>query len=305
MKLIPRTFTDMLFVGVLFIVPIFSLAFDHVHISLWPKEQIATSTPVVINPFSQISIDAKAAYVWDIQNQKVLFSKNSNIPMPLASITKVMTSLVALENASDTTEVTFKADYLKPEGDSGFLIGEVWKLKQLIDFTLVSSSNDGAQAMASATEALQPDKGTFVSLMNTEAHALNLNSMSFKNPTGLDENLADAGAYGSAEDLAKLYEYILKNHPEIFEATNKPRITVSSDTTAHTATNTNIVANQIPGLIGSKTGFTDIAGGNLAVLVDAGIQHPVAIVVLGSTSENRFSDVQNLTDATYKYLTGL
>ena len=58
----------------------------------------------------------------------------------------------------------------------------------------------------------------------------------------------------------------------------------------------------IPGLLGGKTGYTNLAGGNLAVIYDAGLNHPIVVVVLGSTLEGRFGDVETLVDATYGYI---
>ena len=71
----------------------------------------------------------------------------------------------------------------------------------------------------------------------------------------------------------------------------------------HHVINTNDLVDQIPGMIGSKTGYTDLAGGNLVLLVDIGIDHPIAIAVLGSTRDERFSDVKKLIDATTNSIT--
>ena len=70
----------------------------------------------------------------------------------------------------------------------------------------------------------------------------------------------------------------------------------------HTATNTNEVVGSIPGLIASKTGFTDLAGGNLVVAFDAGINRPVIISVLGATKDGRFTDMEMLVNASLRAL---
>ena len=69
----------------------------------------------------------------------------------------------------------------------------------------------------------------------------------------------------------------------------------------HKTKNTDELVNEIPGLIAGKTGYSDLAGGNLAVIFDAGFDHPLAVVVLGSTSEGRFNDVKQLVAAAVKY----
>ena len=76
---------------------------------------------------------------------------------------------------------------------------------------------------------------------------------------------------------------------------------MKSDTKIHTLENTNQTIDAIPSPLLSKTGFTDLAGGNLVVVFDAGINHPVAVVVLGSTKDERFSDVQALVQETLRY----
>ncbi len=304
MKIIPKTFTDALFVGILLGVPLFSLTIQSVR-SVFTLTKTTSAVPIKIvkeNPFDKVQITAKSAYVWDIKNQKVLFSHNASTTLPLASLTKIMTALVATEQAPTNTEFAFQQDSLKEEGDSGLLVGEWWKLKDILDFTLVMSSNDGARAIASAIEALKPEQGSFVDQMNTRAQELQLTTMSFYNPTGLDVNPVQAGGYGSAADVARLYEYVLKNHPDIFEQTTKPAISVTSDTIEHTAINTNTQASRTPSLIASKTGSSDLAGGNLAVALDMGIQHPIVIVVLGSTPTDRLTDVDTLSNAIREYL---
>jgi len=245
-----------------------------------------------IDPFATAPIQAKSAYVWDIRNQKVLFAKNANDILPLASITKIMTADVASELLAPTATITISKDDLAQDGDSGLLLDEQWTFKKLLDFTLAVSSNDGAFALASTAS---PD---FVNKMNEKAKALGLSSMTFFNPTGLDESPTKSGAYGSVVDVAKLFSYTLQKHPEVFATTRYAKFTVSSlDNLNHTAINTDAEINNIPGIIGSKTGFTDLAGGNLAVVYDASINYPVVVVVLGSTYDGRFSDVTSLIRA--------
>lgn len=239
-----------------------------------------------------VVLQAKAAYVFDIKNQKVLFAKNANDILPLASIAKIMTADVASELISPTSTITINGTDLAQDGDSGLFLNERWTFKKLLDFTLAVSSNDGAFALASTAS---PD---FINKMNEKAKMLGLSSMQFYNPTGLDESLTKSGAYGSASDVAKLFAYTLQNHPEVFGATRYASFTTSSlDGLKHTAINTDEEINNIPGIIGSKTGYTDMAGGNLAVVYDAGVNYPIVVVVLGSTYDGRFADVTALVRA--------
>jgi D-alanyl-D-alanine carboxypeptidase len=250
-----------------------------------------------ITAFTNVSLQAKSAYVWDIKKQKALFAKNADSVLPLASITKIMTADVASELLSATSTISISASDLAQEGDSGLLLNERWTFRKLIDFTLAVSSNDGASAIASTASP------NFIEKMNEKAKSLGLSSMRFYNPTGLDESITQSGAYGSASDVAKLFSYTLQTHPEIFSATRTARFTTSSiDKINHTAVNTDAEINNIPGIIGSKTGFSDLAGGNLAIVYDAGVNYPIIIVVLGSTYDGRFSDMTALVQATNQAL---
>jgi D-alanyl-D-alanine carboxypeptidase (penicillin-binding protein 5/6) len=260
------------------------------------------------NPFNQVKLQAKSAYVFDINQDKVLFQKNEFAQLPLASITKLMTALVASELASLDSKITIQKEFLEPEGDSGVLVGESWKLKDLLDFSLLVSSNDGVRSIASVVGAMNIHSNdyvlgrqNFITKMNMKAKEIGLKQTYFINESGLDEGNT-SGGYGSAIDVAKLMQYILENNPKLLEATRYESMTVSSANKQHIAKNTNIDIHSIPGLLASKTGFTDMAGGNLVIAFDASIGRPMIVVVLGSTEEGRFSDVSALVKASLETL---
>ena len=139
--------------------------------------------------------------------------------------------------------------------------------------------------------------------MNEMAKEIGLTQTYFINPTGLDTNDTVSGGYGSAHDVAKLLEYAVIHTPEIIDSTRYARINFASlSDINHTATNTNSSINAVPGLIASKTGFTDLAGGNLVIAFDAGMNRPIIITVLGSTQNGRFEDIEKLVDASLKSL---
>lgn len=254
---------------------------------------------ILPNPFMGVSLEAQAAYVFDVRTGKAFFAKNEEAQLPLASLTKVMTALVASEMPDDMT-VAF--------GNS-LTGGDKWNLKELRDYTLVVSSNEGASAIAGTLGAFfknQPnsfvgkmtDTERFVQKMNETAKALNLSETYFLNPNGLDVNDNLSGAYGSAKDMAFLFVHILKNKPALMEATAYDSFRFYSRSGAsYPGENTNIIARTIPGLLASKTGYTDLAGGNLVVAFNVGPARPIIIAVLGSTEEGRFSDVEKLVHA--------
>lgn len=249
--------------------------------------------PFFINPYDAITVEAEAVFVYDVVKKEVLFSRNEERQLPLASITKLMTAVVAREYLSDHILVSISHESIMKEGDSGLTTGEEWRLSDLIDFTLLTSSNDGAHAIATVSESL-----SFIEKMNQKANMINLTQTYFSNESGLDASINNSGAYGSARDVALLVEYILRNHVDLIESTRNAELTINS----HKATNTNKYTGDIPGLIGSKTGFTDLAGGNLVIAFDAGINRPIIISVLGSTFNERFSDVDKLAAASLKYI---
>ena len=257
------------------------------------------------NPFTPLKLDAKAVYVYDTVDKKVLYEYNSNASLPLASLTKLMTAVTAKKLIPADSIITIDKDALAEDGDTGLKPGERWPFQKLLEFTLVVSSNDGAHALASAamssTAQTQGDGKDFITEMNRTASSLGLHTMRFFNPTGLDISTTEAGAYGSAEDISKLLAYIIANNRSMLEATSHDSIRIASADTIHTAQNTNIAVDNLPGLIASKTGYSDLAGGNLSVAVDIGVNHPVIVTVLGSGYDTRFDDIKKLVAATFNH----
>ena len=268
-------------------------------------------SPAVVlppNPYLAVNLSATAAYVFDVAGQHELFSKNGEAQLPLASLTKIMTAITALSFAPPGTTILIQPKYLAAEGDTGLQNGEVWQLRDLLDFTLVESSNDGAVAIADTvgrTLAGGGEEGetAFIRAMNVAAKKIGLTQTYFLNETGLDKTAGISGAYGSARDVAHLFAYAIEKYPDIFESTKYDTITVRSDrAAAHDAKNTNHEVDKIPGLLASKTGYTDLAGGNLVVAFDAGLKHPIVVAVLGGTYEGRFEDTIKLVYATLHFL---
>lgn len=276
------------------------------------RGDVSMPTEVAQKEFPPVAIQARSAYVYDSRNQEVIYAKNENTRLPLASLTKVMSALVARELSPDYGTVTITSNSLAAMGDSGLLVGERWRLKDLLDFSLVTSSNDGMRAVALSLGALESSNisedqilNSFVNEMNKKAAALDLKNTYFWNETGLDESEFKGGAYGTARDMSRLMEYLIMTHPETLEATRHSTVSVSSlDNFSHAGRNTNSLIGSIPGLIASKTGFTNTAGGNLVLAFDPELGRPIIISILGSTEQGRFEDAQKLIGATLKYISG-
>lgn len=270
------------------------------------KIEAEESEEETIKPFSEIRINAETAYVWDVQAQRALYKKDENKQVPLASVTKLMTALVAHELLTEKADIAIIDQAIKQDGDSGLLSGETFERVTLSDLVLMSSSNDGAFALASAAGSIlqKDDPATaFVHAMNIRAEELSLHDTYYKNPTGLDISEEEGGAYGSAKDMAFLMEYIVVHQPEILSATTDSQSRIySEEGFSHDAVNTNYYVNEIPGLLGSKTGYTDLAGGNLVIAFDAGLNRPIIVSVLGSSRQERFTDVLTLIKEVQRYV---
>ncbi len=202
---------------------------------------------------------AKSYLVLDLENKKVLISEKENLKLPLASISKLMTAYTALNYCNDN-------------------------LKLELDKILMASDNEKADYVASSC----PNYDEFIKNMNYLAKKNNLD-MTFINPSGLDINEeSEASNYGTASSVAKLINLVYEKNSNILSHTTKK--------TYEGIKNTNEKVSSTPFLIGSKTGFTDMAGGNLVTIYEIGPNSRFAVVVLGSTKEGRFRDTELLVN---------
>ncbi len=260
-------------------------------IGIIAPQKIEEKSPFIFNTnaFAGVAVRAKAFVVYDIVNGKVIAGKNETEVLPLASITKIMTAVSALMHNKPNTKITILPASIEGAYDLGLKKNQTWTLSELLKYTLIFSSNDGAQAIADTLGG----RSAFVAQMNRDAVALNL-PLIFTQPAGLDKDTV-LGGEGSALSVAKLFVIAIKEFPAILDATTKTRGTFTASTGKISGIpNTNQEIENLFGAEASKTGFTNNAGGNLAVVVDIAVGHPVVIVVLGSTKEERFTDMKIL-----------
>ena len=274
-------------------------------------EAAASPAAPQLHPFQEMTLRAKAAYVYDVKAGRALFSKDAATVFPLASLTKLMTAALALTLLPETTLIPIEKAAIEQEGDSKLQIGERWLLRDLAAFMLLESSNDAAYAIAAyagsvslGAEDRVLGREFFVEKMNERAVLWKLDATRFYNETGLDLQSGEAGALSSAKDVAHLLARALRLFPSVFGKTRLRELPLlNGDGDARPARNTNKETDALPLLIASKTGYTDLAGGNLAVAFDVGFNRPLIVVVLGSTIDGRFSDVEKLVWAALAYLT--
>lgn len=269
-----------------------------------PTGQLAAAAAARAEPFKEISLAATSAYVYDVRRDSELFAKNGSAQLPLASLTKVMLVLAAAEVLPLDSTVTISREAVE-KGGGGLTWGEEWKVRDLIDFTLITSSNTGAEALSEAAQPLLAAKypegsqaNATIWRMNALAQQLGMNETYFLNSTGLDESPTQAGAQGSSRDIATLFAYALRTNPELFSGTTHTDIALGPvNFPERSAHNTNNALADITGLLMGKTGTTDLAGGNLAIAFLGGEERPIVVVVLGSTPEGRFDDIKELVTA--------
>jgi D-alanyl-D-alanine carboxypeptidase (penicillin-binding protein 5/6) len=268
---------------------------------------VATSTTPAPDAYAHLHLIGEAAIVYDLKTGETLYAQDADQALPLASITKLITMYAATGVLQDRSPVTITPLALAQSGDVadyGFTEGETFAFKDIARLALVASSNTAAEAIAEAAAASKNVGNQ--QLLASAVTAAGLSDTHAENGTGLDISTSQAGAYGTARDVAILAGKLLAKAPDIAGATIAPSISVESEQgIVHTQPNTNQDVVKVPGILLSKTGYTDLAGGNLVVVYDAGIAHPVAVVVLGSTQNGRFSDVQQLISATGAHFAGV
>jgi D-alanyl-D-alanine carboxypeptidase len=266
-------------------------------------DTVAVTKPATENweQLIQTEVRARAAYVLDVKTGEVLYEKNAEEVLPIASITKLMTSLLSYELLEETATGEIDERSLRQSGETGLRAGDRLTVKDLSSLSLISSSNDAAFALAASVGRLLGEAdpaAQFVAGMNIRAEEIGLATMEFKNPTGLDVSTNEPGAVGSAADVSELLAYILRNHPDLIESSQRTSARIFSESGDFVdIENTNRVLYAIPNLLASKTGYTDLAGGNLTIAFDAGFDRPVIVTVLGSTRQERFSDVLRLVSS--------
>lgn len=259
---------------------------------LYPEVVVDNHVLFDKNAFTHVKIIGKAYIVYDVTTREVIASKNEEALLPLASVTKVMTAVSSTLHKKKDEKITITQKSIEDGYDLGLKNKQVWDLSELLKYTLVFSSNDGAEAVADSFGG----KDIFVTQMNNDAKSLGLN-LTFTDPAGRDIG-GKIGGKGTVLEVAKLFSVARKNIPEILDATTKKRETVSSSFGRISGVpNTNQDIETLSGAEASKTGYTDMAGGNLGVIVDISVGHPVVIVVLGSTKTGRFEDMDILYKA--------
>ncbi|MCI8478251.1 MAG: D-alanyl-D-alanine carboxypeptidase [Oscillospiraceae bacterium] len=229
------------------------------------------------------SISAASAILVDADSGRVLYEHNANQERLIASITKLMTALVAVESTPDLDQlVEIQREYTLTEGSSMYLkVGEAISLKNLLYGLLLASGNDAALAIAGGCAG---EIETFVDWMNQRAKDLGMEHTHFANPNGLNAE----GHYSTAADMAKLAAAVL-DQPVLAQIVATKSITVAD----RTLVNHNKLLWRYEGCTGMKTGYTDKAG---RTLVSSAERNGQRLIVVTLHDPNDWADHAALLD---------
>jgi serine-type D-Ala-D-Ala carboxypeptidase (penicillin-binding protein 5/6) len=221
---------------------------------------------------------ARAAIVVDARDGTVMFAKHPDAERAIASTTKLMTALLALEQAKPSDVFTAPAYHAMPaESRINLREGERMTVHDLLEALLLESANDAAETLA---EGVSGSREAFVAEMNARATDLGLEHTSYANPIGLDE----AGNYSSARDLASLAR-VLMQRPRFARTVDMPEAQLDSGTRPRAVENRNVLISEYPWVSGVKTGYTANAGNVLVGAADGPGGARVISVVLGEPTE--------------------
>lgn len=243
------------------------------------------------------NISAKAAFFVDTKEGGVFYSKNEHERLPIASLVKVMTVLIALEHKNMDDQFTVSKSAADMEPDKMLLIaGEKLTLKELLDGIFLVSANDAAESVAEGTTG---DRQEFINLMNEKAKQLGMKDTYYANPTGLDEDTNNS--YSTVYDLAILTRFLIRHYPQVVNISSSEHIYLSQTETHQDYdmySGINLLTTY-PGVVGFKTGYTPEAGLTLITLVRRD-GHEVIGVILGS--EDRRDEARELLDYAFAKL---
>ena len=234
------------------------------------------------------ALSAKAAVVINGDTGEILFSKNADERLPMASTTKIMTALLLCENADlDKTIVTTK-EMVTVEGSSmGLQVGDTVSFHDLLYGMMLASGNDAANTTAIA---ISGSVSEFVELMNQKAMELGLENTHFETPSGLD----GSEHYTTAYELALIAKYALQNEDFAKAASSKSAtLCYGNPPYKRTLTNHNRLLKSYDDIVGVKTGFTKKSG---RCLVTAAKKDGKFVIAVTLNDPNDWADHRSLLD---------
>ncbi len=233
-----------------------------------------------------ISVSAESAVLINAENGEVYFEKNAEKRLPMASTTKIMTALVAMENSTMQDTVIIDRRAVGVEGSSVYLTdGELLTMEDLLHCLLLASANDAAEAIALE---IGGSIESFAAMMNKKANELGLKNTHFDNPHGLDSE----EHYTSARDLAEISAYALKN-PDFSRIVSTYKKNIECEVGTRYLINHNRLLRSYEGCIGVKTGFTKRSG---RCLVSAAERDGLRLIAVTLNAPDDWNDHKRMFD---------
>lgn len=258
-------------------------------LDIWTLPKVIVNTHDAKAPV----VSARSVLVVDVATNTILFAKNAQDQLPMASLTKIMTAIVALEHPKNPDIYGVRSAALVGEDSMGLSSGEALTLSDLLYGLVLHSGNDAAEVLA---DNFPTGREGFIEAMNEKVFTLGLSNTHFTNPTGLQ---GDGNQYATAADLAVMTKYALFHFP-LFRTVAKTFDYVIPATNTHKAyyleNETNLLTSY-PGVEGVKTGYTPEAGLCLVTYLEYGGQKIIG-VILGS--DDRRDDMKELLDYSLK-----
>lgn len=238
-------------------------------------------------------LTAKSVLMYDLTTNKTIFEKHSKQRMPMASLTKIMTAIIALENRKPDDKYIVKESALVGEDSMGVSPGEVLSFNDLIHGLMLPSGNDAAEVLASNYPS---GRAGFIQAMNDKAKSLGLMDTHYDNPSGLQ---GDGIQFTTAYDLLVITRYALETYPIFAQVVATPSYTIVQ-TPLHKEFMLNNETNLLtsyPGVKGVKTGYTPEAGLCLVSYLDYEGHRIIGVLL---NSENRRGEMKDLLDYSLK-----
>jgi len=253
---------------------------------------LSVQLPVSAGEGGEPEITAQAAIIVEASTGRVIWEKNADERHYPASMTKMMTGILALEQMNLHSEITMSVEAAHTESSPlGVLSGEKIRADELLTGMLLESDNGAAVAFGEAMGGSVP---AFARIMNAKASELGMENTHFVNPNGLTME----GHYSTARDMAKLARYVMQN-PSFRDIVSKEQSVIHWEAPKNKqfiAHNTNKLLGHYKGMTGIKTGWTDAAGGCLAAGAKRNGVELIVVLMKTPTPDDRFKDAEKLLD---------
>lgn len=266
---------------------VFALPFNNqvATLDIWEPTKTAINTTDLKAPL----LSAQSALSYDMNTSTYIYTKNITRRLPMASLTKIMTAIIALEHPKEDDRYLVRRQSIVGNNSMGVTPGEVLSIKELLYGLVLPSGNDAAEVLADNYDG---GREKFIEAMNNKAESLGLTDTHFTNPSGL---AGDGDQYTTSYDLLVMTRYVLSHFPLFRQvvATVTMNIPASPTHKAFALSNETNLLTSYPGVKGVKDGYTPEAGLCLVTYLDYS-GHEIISVILGS--DDRRGEMKEILD---------